>query len=127
MLALHQLVVRHSLTLAPEHFLPQQLRPSVAGVFVLHESAPTAVAHRRVRSRAQSRVELAPGSCLLRGAAARREWTLAIPPLLAPLWRRGQSGVRMVALLEAVADAEETDKEGCEDDDIKLEVHRARE
>ena len=125
-LADHKLVVRHTLTLAPEQFLPQQLRPSVAGIFVQNESAPLAVAHRRVRSRAQSHVELAPGGCLLRGVAARREWTLAIPPLLAPLWRRGGSRTRVVAPLADV-EIDVSGEDECDNEDISLQVHRARE
>ena len=98
------LAVRLHTDLDPEHFLPQCPRPSILGVYVFADSAPLAVAHRKLGARTQSRVELVPGSCLLRGEAARYEWTLAIPPLLSPRARTGRP-TRRIALLAAVAEA----------------------
>ena len=107
-LAQHGLVVRHVFTLDSAHFLAQALRPSISGIYVYPSSAPTHVAHRLLGARTQSRAEVAPGDCLLRGASARQQWTLAIPPLLAsgqqPLERR----TRRIALLsEALSDEEQ--------------------
>ena len=83
-LAKHGLILRWTMSLVPDHFLAQALRPSVAGIYVYPASAPLHVAHRRVGARTQSRVAIPPGGCLLRGEASRREWTLALPPLLLP-------------------------------------------
>ena len=69
-------------SLPPDHFLAQTHMPWCAGIYVAHTSAPMHAAHRRLGARTQSRVELAPGACLLRGSNARKDWTLAIPPLL---------------------------------------------
>ena len=80
----HGLVLRWTKSLAPAHFLAQALRPSVAAIYVFPSSAPLHAAHRRTGARTQARVEIAPGACLLRGSAARHQWTLALPPLLAP-------------------------------------------
>ena len=72
-LAKHGLVLRWTMSLMPEHFLAQALRPSVAAIYVYPSSAPLHAAHRRVGARTQSRVEIPPGGCLLRGEASRRE------------------------------------------------------
>ena len=116
----HGLVVRETATLDPEHFLAQSRLPSIAAIFVFASSAPLAVAHRRLGARTQSRVLLAPGSCLLRGAAARDEWTLAIPPLLEQR-SAGQRVKRKVALLaESGAAARAASREEL----VRFEVHR---
>ena len=83
-LAKHGLILRWTMSLIPEHYLAQALRPSVAAIYVYPSSAPLHAAHRRVGSRTQSRLMIPPGGCLLRGEASRREWTLAMPPLLLP-------------------------------------------
>ena len=86
--ALNDVLVRYDLSLRwwmslmPEHFLGQALRPSVAGIYVYPSSAPLHAAHRRVGTKTQSRVEIRPGECLLRGPVSRRVWTLALTPLL---------------------------------------------
>lgn len=69
-------------SLLPEHFLAQTHMPWCAGIYVAHTSAPMHAAHRRLGARTQSRVELVPGACVLRGSNARKHWTLAMPPLL---------------------------------------------
>ena len=81
-LATHGLILRWTMSLMPDHFLAQALRPSVAAIYVYPSSAPLHAAHRRVGARTQSRIEIPPGGCLLRGEASRRDWTLALPPLL---------------------------------------------
>ena len=71
-----------TLDLDPDQFLPQTRLPLLAGIFVDPHFAPLHVAHRRIGARTQSRVEVPNGGCMLRGESSRREWTLAIPPLL---------------------------------------------
>lgn len=83
-LAKHGLVLRWKVSLLPEHYLTQALRPSIAAIYVYPSSAPLHAAHRRVGSRTQSRLMIPPGGCLLRGEVSRRDWTLAMPPLLLP-------------------------------------------
>ena len=82
MLEQHGLLVRDRVSLGPDMWLGQRHFPLVAGIYVYPSSAPLHVAHRRIGARTQSRAELVPGSCMLRGEKARHEWTLAIPPLL---------------------------------------------
>jgi hypothetical protein len=82
MLEQHRLRIGDRVGLMPAEFHPQRLLSYLAGVYVYPSSAPLHVAHRRIGSRTQSRAELLAGSCLLRGERARREWTIAIPPLL---------------------------------------------
>ena len=119
----HGLVVRETATLDPEHFLPQSRLPSIAGIFNFASSAPLAVAHRRLGTRTQSRVVLPPGSCLLRGAAARDEWTLAIPPLLERTGP-GRPVIREVALLMESSAATNRGEEEEGGDVVRFEVHR---
>jgi hypothetical protein len=76
------ILFRDRVSLGPEMFHAQRHLPHVAGIYVYPSSAPLHVAHRRMGARTQSRTELLPGSVLLRGETARRDWTLAIPPLL---------------------------------------------
>jgi hypothetical protein len=79
----HGLMVTSTASLTPEQFLAQSLRPHVHGIYVDRSSAaPVHAAHRLVSARTQSRGEIPPGGCMLRGETARRDWTLAIPPLL---------------------------------------------
>ena len=117
----HGLLVRDRVSLGPEMFHAQRRLPQIAGIYVYPSSAPLHVAHRRIGARTQSRVELLPGSCLLRGERARCDWTIAIPPLLvaravdlgaAPHWpcraRQWSERTRKFALL-ADKDSEEAD------------------
>lgn len=123
-LAQRGLVVHHWLSLEPNRFLQQTLLPSLVGVYVSPSSAPVHVAHRRLEARTQNRVEIGPGSCLLRGESSRTLWTIAIPPLLAPppppdgkrLW---SERTREIALL---ADAEDL----LNDIDCTFESHLLR-
>jgi len=118
------LVVRHIVQLEPEQFMAQRLLPSVAAIYCHPLSAPLAVAHRRINARTQSRVEILPGCCLLRGERARHDWTLAIPPLLERLSRRGEETTRTVSLL---VDAEIEGNAGTDvDSDLTFEVHEPR-
>lgn len=75
-------MVRWNVELNHQQFVAQKCAPSIAGLYNYASSALLHVAHRRLGARTQSRVEVAPGSCLLRGESARELWTLAIPPLL---------------------------------------------
>ena len=135
-LAKHGLVLRWTMSLMPEHFLAQALRPSVAAIYVYPSSAPLHAAHRRVGARTQSRVEIPPGGCLLRGEASRREWTLALPPLLltrsnaaptaacaghADTVRLWSERTRKIAVL-----ADLGRDLGADDESFELEVHRPR-
>ena len=115
----HGLVVRQTATLEPEQFLAQSRLPSIAGIFVFASSAPLAVAHRRLGARTQSRVVLPPGSCLMRGEAARDEWTLAIPPLLEQR-SAGELTTREVALLVDSSAARAESREEL----VRFEVHQ---
>ena len=112
-------------------FHAQRHLPQIAGIYVYPSSAPLHVAHRKIGARTQSRAELRPGSILLRDQQARRDWTLAIPPLLlaravalgaTPRWtgrmRQWSERTRKIALLADVdSDAE--------DFEYAFEVHRA--
>lgn len=88
---------------------------------VLSESAPVALAHRLVGARTQSRVEVSPGCTLLRGARARNEWTMAIPPLLQQHARDVKE--RRVAFLVEATHAAAADEDAAT---LTFEVHRAR-
>ena len=110
-LAKHRLRIGDRVSLGPEMFHPQSQLAWIAGIYVYESSAPLHVAHRRIGQRTQSRAELRPGSCLLRGELARQSWTLAIPPLLGArpdgterLW---SERTRKFALL---ADVDESDE-----------------
>ena len=83
LLAHHSLIIADRVSLGPELFHAQSHLPWIAGIYVYPSSAPLHVTHRHLGSRTQTRAELLPGSCLLRGERARREWTIAVPPLLA--------------------------------------------
>ena len=122
-LANRSLVVRQVVQIGPERFLPQALRPWIAGIYCQPTSAPLAVAHRLIGARTQSRIEIPPRCCLLRGKRARHAWTLAFPPLLQMLARRGEEPTRTVSLLADV----ELEEGGLDlDMDLAFEVHEPR-
>ena len=119
-LAQQGLTLRQTICMRPEEFLGQALRPTIAGFYVYPSSAPLHAAHRLAGSRSQSRAEIPPGGCLLRGPASRRAWTLAIPPLLSPATDRER--MREFAVLTDLWSAT-LDQEG---ESFQLEVHRPR-
>lgn len=119
-LAKHSLVVQHTISIEPANFLAQRLLPSIAGIYVCGGSAPLAAAHRRVGAGTQSRIEIPPGSCLLRGERSRHEWTLAIPPLLGSMARRGGHSTRVVTILAEAHDGEDAELS------LAFDVHQPR-
>ena len=70
------------LRLRPDQFLPQAMQEDVAAVQAIGHSLY--VSHRKLSSRSQTRQKVEPGQCLFRGERARKEWTLALPPLVPP-------------------------------------------
>ena len=118
LLETHGLTIQHDADLLPEQFLPQAVHPMVVAIFAHPTSAPIHVVHRRIGARTQSRATLAPGDCLLRGDAARHDWTLAIPPLLGAA--AGLEQFRRVAFLMS-AETDTTAKK-----QLEFKTHRPR-
>ena len=109
MAARHGLLVGAVLSLSPEHFLPQRHLPSVVALYIEAGSAEVGAAHRKLHARTQSRHILPPRSLLHRGPVARREWSLAIPPLLTPAHQRADANTsrRIAFLVDGRAGASE--------------------
>lgn len=97
--------INQELTLAHNQFISQELRPKIAAIYLHTESSPLAVAHRCIGTRTQTRIELDPGSCVLRSKDAQRQWTLAIPPLLGMMQRRSFIATRRITVLSSDPDA----------------------
>lgn len=130
LLVQYQWSVLDMMSLPPGAFLAQTLLRTVAGIYVYPSSAPLHVAHRRLGSRTQSRVEVTPGRCLLRGESARHNWTLAIPPLLVSAGNRRHDTTRQwsertrkIALLSDHA----THERDLVELSYTIQVHRPRE
>ena len=70
-------------SLSPREFWRQQLRASVAAVWLFPSSHSLTVSHRKLGTRTQTRWELPPGACLWLGHETRHNWSVAIPPLRA--------------------------------------------
>ena len=129
-LAQHEVRVSYTLSLIPEMYLAQALRPAIAGIYVYPSSAPLHAAHRRLGSRTQTRVEVPPGSCLMRGELARTAWTLAIPPLIGRPpppdgTRQWSERTRKIALL-ALSTNDGSGDGSSDGMDVSFEVHRPR-